>query len=140
MKELLNKLNYKDQRRIAVVNSEQGFFEAITNELKGVITDREIDQRCPYTFMMVFVRSVSEVEHYAPIALHNLTADGNLWFCFPRKTSKRLQTDIDRDNGWRALNASGFREIRTVILDDDWSAMKFRNSKFIKSASAGNDK
>lgn len=140
MKDILRKLNYRDQRRIAIVNSEQEFFDGISGELPGVITDREIDQRCPYTFMLVFVRNISEVEHYAPIALHNLTADGNLWFCFPRKNSKRLQTDIDRENGWKALNASGFQEIRTVILNDDWSAMKFRNARFIKSASSRTDK
>jgi hypothetical protein len=31
------------------------------------------------------------------------------------------------------LNDSGFHEIRMVSIDEDWSAMRFRNVKFIKS-------
>ena len=135
MNDLLKKLNYKDQRRIAVINAEQSFFDEISNELTGVYTDREIDQRCPYTFMIIFVRNTSDVEHYAPIALHNLTADGILWFCYPKKTSKKYKSNLERDKGWKTLNDSGFHGIRMVSVDDDWSGLRFRNIKFIKSVS-----
>jgi hypothetical protein len=135
MKDLLRKLNYKDQKRIAIVNSDRSFADAVSRELPEVYTDREIDQRCPYTFIIIFVRSIKEAEHYAPIALHNLTADGILWFCYPKKTSKRYSSDLERDKGWKALNDSGFHGIRMVSVDEDWSAMRFRNIKFIKSKS-----
>lgn len=133
MKELLDKLNYKGNKRIAVLNSEDNFFRAVSNELQGVITDPEIDQRCPYEFMIIFVKSVDELENIAPIALHNLTADGILWFCYPKKSSKKYSSDLERDKGWKVLNDAGFHGIRMVSVDDDWSAMRFRNSKFIKS-------
>jgi len=135
MTELLKKLNYKGHKRIAVINSEPGFLQAITKELKELITDSEIDQRCPYEFMMVFVRSEADVKHFAPKALHNLTADGILWFCYPKKSSKRFKSDLERDRGWKALNEPGFHGIRMVSIDDDWSAMRFRNIKFIKTKS-----
>jgi len=77
-----------------------------------------------------------EVEQSAPTTLHNLIADGILWFCYPKKTSKKYKTDIDRDHGWKALNDSGLYGIRLVSIDEDWSAFRFRNKKFIKSASA----
>jgi hypothetical protein len=135
MKELLKKLNYKGHKRIAVINSETGFLKAITSELNGVITDSEIDQRCPYEFMMIFVKNEKEVEYYAPLALHNLTADGILWFCYPKKSSKKFKSDLERDRGWKPLNDLSFHGIRMVAIDDDWSAMRFRNIKFIRSAS-----
>ena len=135
MKELLTKLNYKGNRRIAVINSDEKFFQAVSNELQGVITDKEIDQRCPYEFIIIFVKSAAEVEHFASGALHNLTADGVLWFCYPKKSSKKFSSDLERDKGWKVLNDAGFHGIRMVAVDDDWSALRFRNAKFIKSKS-----
>lgn len=135
MKELLKKLNYKGQLRIAVINAEESFYLAVANELTGVITDDDIDQRCPYEFMILFVKNISEVNQLAPVALHNLTADGILWFCYPKKTSGKMKSDLERDKGWKALNDAGFHGIRMVSIDNDWSAMRFRNIRFIKSKS-----
>jgi len=135
MEELLTKLNYKGHRRIAVINAEEKFFRAVAKELIDVITDNDIDQRCPYEFMMLFVKSVADVEQLAQVALHNLTADGILWFCYPKKTSKKFSSDLERDHGWKVLNDAGFWGIRMVSVDDDWSAMRFRNIRFIKSKS-----
>jgi hypothetical protein len=132
--DLLVKLNYKGQNRIAVINAEEDFFNRISEVLTGVIIDRNIDPRFPYSYIILFVKRKSDIDHLTPVALHNLTADGTLWFCYPKKTSKKYRVDIDRDHGWDALNNSGFRGIRMVSVDDNWSALRFRNVKYIKSA------
>lgn len=133
MKKLLEKLNYKGQDRIAVLNAGENFSAIIKTELENVLIDKEIDPRYPYDFIIIFVKSISEVEALAPMALHNLLADGVLWFCYPKKTSKNYTTDLTRDYGWKSLNDSGLHGIRMVAIDDDWSAMRFRNARFIKS-------
>lgn len=133
MKDLLKKLNYKGQERIALINAGESFSNLIEHELKNVLIDKEIDPRYPYDFIIIFVKSVSEVETLSPIAIHNLIADGVLWFCYPKKTSKRFTSDISRDHGWKSLNDSGLHGIRLVAIDTDWSALRFRNAKFIKS-------
>jgi len=135
MKELLKKLNYKGQNKIALINSEKDFFKTVTSELKDILVHSEIDQRFPYEFIVVFVKNVDEVNHYAPLALHNLTADGILWFCYPKKSSRKFRSDLERDRGWKALNDLNFHVIRMVSIDNDWSAMRFRNIKYIKSSS-----
>jgi hypothetical protein len=134
MKTLLEKLNYKGQERIAIINAIDSFRISLSDALKDVKIDTEIDPRFPYGFVLIFVTSVSEVESLTPKAIHNLLVDGILWFCYPRKTSKNYRTDIDRDHGWKALNDSGLFGIRMVRIDEDWSALRFRNVKFIKSA------
>jgi hypothetical protein len=134
MKDLLTKLNYKDQKRIAVINAGEQFLTNLEKELKGVQIDKDIDQRFPYEFIILFVRLVSEVELLAPKALHNLISDGILWFAYPKKTSKKLFSDIDRDHGWEVLIDRGFDKVRLVAIDNDWSALRFRNVRFIKSA------
>jgi len=133
MKELLCKLNYKGQERIALINAEEDFALSLSNELRDIVIDKEIDPRYPYSFIILFVKSSSEVDHLTPMALHNLMADGILWFCYPKKSSKKYSTDLDRDHGWKSLNDSGLFGVRMVSIDDDWSAFRFRNAKFIKS-------
>ncbi len=135
MKKLLEKLNYKGQPRIAMLNSDSGFLESLSANLKDVIIDNEIDPRCPYSFILIFVKSISEVEDTTPVVLHNLSADGILWYCYPKKSSKKFKSDVDRDHGWDSLSNSGFQGIRIVSIDDDWSALRFRHTKFIRSRS-----
>jgi hypothetical protein len=133
MDKLLTKLNYKGQKRIALINAGNEFPESVKKLLPDVTVDTEIDPRYPYEFMLLFVGLVSQVELYAPLALHNLVSDGILWFAYPKKTSKKLSSDIDRDHGWEVLINSGFYPVRQVAVDDDWSALRFRNGRFIKS-------
>ncbi len=134
MMSLLEKLNYKGQERIAIINAGQDFYNLFLNENKTILIDREIDPRYPYDFIIIFVKTVAEVESLSPIALHNLLADGILWFCYPKKTSKKYSSDINRDHGWESLNSSGLHGIRLVSVDNDWSALRFRNAKYIKSS------
>jgi len=135
MQTLLQKLNYKGQKRIVDFNAEKSFKLAPQKETKDIQIDNEIDLRYPYDFMIIFVRKSREVEEITPVALHNLAVDGILWFCYPKKTSKKYSSDINRDNGWKALNDLEFYGIRLVTIDEDWSAMRFRNIKYIKSTS-----
>jgi hypothetical protein len=134
MRKLLDKLNYKGNKRIAVLNAGEDFTTSLTLDFEELIIDKEIDPRFPYDFIMIFVRNQDEVETLTPLALHNLLCDGVLWFCYPKKTSKKFHADIDRDHGWKTLNDAGFNGIRVVAVDDDWTALRFRHKKFIKSA------
>jgi len=135
MERLLDKLNHRGNKRIAVINSDDELISQLRSELTGLTIDREIDPRFPYDFIMIFVKEKVEVETYGPLALHNLLCDGVLWFCYPKKTSKKFKSDIDRDHGWESLSEAGFHGIRMIAIDGDWSALRFRNAKFIKSTS-----
>jgi hypothetical protein len=132
---LLEKLNYKGNDRIAVLNAEENFISSLSGELNGVKIDKEIDPRFPYHFILIFVRNQAEVDTYIPIALHNLLCDGVLWFGYPKKSSRKFSSNIDRDHGWKMLNDAGFHGIRLISIDEDWSALRFRSIKFIKSSS-----
>lgn len=135
MQNLLEKLNYKGEKRISIINGVDSFINYVSSELKDVIIDEKIDPRYPYGFIIIFVKSGSEIESITPMTIHNLMADGVLWFCYPKKTSKKYSSDIDRDHGWKVLNDSGLYGIRLIAIDEDWSALRFRNKKYIKSAS-----
>ena len=140
MKNLLERLNYKGQKRISIINAEESFLNSIASDLNNVTVDKKIDPRYPYEFIIIFVKNVSEVEQIAPVTIHNLMADGVIWFCYPKKSSKKYSSGIDRDHGWKVLNDSGFHGVRLVAVDTDWSALRFRNKKYIKSTSGRFDK
>lgn len=136
MKTLLERLNYKGQKRIAVINPEETFVLDPSNQLNDIQIDNEIDPRYPYDFMIIFVRKISQVREITPVALHNLKADGILWFCYPKKTSRKYSSELNRDHGWKALNDLDFFGIRMVAVDENWSALRFRNIKYIKATSS----
>jgi hypothetical protein len=117
-----------------VINAEESFNSYLSSNLREVVIDRSIEPRYPYSFMVLFVKTVSEVNELTPMALHNLIADGILWYCFPKKSSKIYTPGLDRANGWKVLLDSGLRPVRQVTINDDWSALRFRNIKYIKSA------
>jgi hypothetical protein len=135
MKNLLIKFNYKGQKRIALINAAEDFRTSLSNELKDVIIDHKIDPRFPYSFIILFVRNSDEIELYSPGVIHNLIADGILWFCYPKKSSKKYKSDVDRNHGWEALNNAGLHGVRIISIDEDWSAFRFRNARYIKSSS-----
>jgi hypothetical protein len=135
MNKLLEKLNYKGNDRIAILNADEPFIASISEDLNDVTIDREVDPRFPYYFILIFVKNQAEVETFTPIALHNLLCDGILWFSYPKKSSRKNNSGIDRDHGWKTLNDAGFFGIRLISIDEDWSALRFRSSKFIKSTS-----
>lgn len=51
---------------------------------------------------------------------------------YPKGTSKKYKSEINRDNGWEILAKSGFESVRQIAIDEDWSAMRFRKVEFIK--------
>ncbi len=136
MKTLLEKLNYRGQKRIVVMNSDENFTLASGDELRDVQVDNGIDQRFPYEFMLIFVRKIAEVREIAPLALHNLVDDGILWFCYQKKSSKKGSPELNRDHGWKPLNDMDFYGMRMVSLNEEWSALRFRNIKYIKATSS----
>lgn len=134
MEGIVRKLRFKGQERIAIINASDGHYNRLKSEIEDVKADRSIDPRFLYEFMVVFVSSCSEVKELAPAALHNLAADGVLWFVYPKKKSRDEKSDIDRDHGWEAIEDMGFRRVSQVAVDDVWSALRFRNTAFVKSA------
>ena len=133
MDNILKKLKYGEQARIAVLNATEEFRGRITGLLPGVQIDSEINARYLYDFMIAFTPGSAEVDKYGPACIHNLSEDGKLWMVYPKGTSRRYKTNINRDRGWETVTGTGFRPVSQVAIDEDWSALRFRNVKFVKS-------
>lgn len=132
MDEILKKLKYDKQDRIAVLNAPDEFRERITGLLPDVQIDTEINARYLYDFMIAFTPGSADVEKLGPSCIHNLSDDGKLWMAYPKGTSRKLSSDINRDRGWDTVESTGFRRVSQIAIDEDWSALRFRNVKYVK--------
>ncbi len=133
MDDLLKKLYYKGQERIAVIDSPGAFYKKLTSKLKTVQIDTSIDPRYLYDFILLFVKTQDDILRISPQAIHNISPDGKLWIAYPKGTSKKYTSEINRDHGWEQLEQAGFKRVSQISIDDDWSALRFRNKKYIKS-------
>jgi hypothetical protein len=84
-------------------------------------------------FALVFVKTLPEVAAAAKL-LPKAVGDAIVWLAYPKGTSKRYRCEFNRDNGWKAIEAAGFETVRMVAIDEDWSALRFRRSEFVKSS------
>jgi len=132
MNAIFKKLNYKAQSFIYILNAPASFKNDM-EEMKtfaqiktSVATAKEIP------FLLAFVTKQKEVDDLAHGAVASMTADGLLWVAYPKGTSKKYKCEFNRDNGWTELGKMGFEPVRMVAIDEDWSALRFRNATFIK--------
>lgn len=131
--ELLQKLNHKNGQKVYILNAPEEF-----SEVKGAINTqvpvREVvEGDVKLEFVLVFVRNCAEVEKYASSVLPRMAEDGIVWFAYPKKTSKKYKVDLSRDNGWSAVGSHNYEPVRQIAIDEDWSALRFRDIRYIKN-------
>lgn len=133
MPSVFAKLNRKDQNPILVVNSPDSF-ELEIKSLKGVDVVRDAKKAKAVTFSLAFVTMQNEVDALAPVLGRKAEGDAVVWFAYPKKTSKKYQSEISRGSGgWDSLGKEGFEPVRMVAIDEDWSAVRFRRVTYIKN-------
>jgi hypothetical protein len=135
MDDLLKKLCYKSQERIAVIEAPVVIKKKLENKLEGVQIDSVIDPRYLYDFILVFIKGSDDIDNFGPKAIHNISPDGKLWVAFHKPTSRKYSSEITRYKGWDHFEETGFKRVSQIVIDKDWSALRFRNKKFVKSSS-----
>ena len=134
MASVFDKLNFKGQPEILVVNAPPSF-EPELSRLAGVVVHRSAAAAAEISFCLAFVTKQREIESIARVVTAKAKGDAMVWFAYPKGTSKRYKCDFNRDSGWAALGAAGFESVRVIAIDEDWSAKRFRRVEFIKSMS-----
>jgi hypothetical protein len=125
------KLNLKDQAEIVVVNAPASFEPALAAIDTKVV--RFLEKTKAIVFSLAFVTTQAEVDALAPAIGRKAQGDATIWFAYPKGSSKRYTSQINRDSGWKPMGEQGFEPVRMVAIDDDWSAVRFRRVEFIKN-------
>ena len=131
------KLNLKDQTEIVVLNAPASF-ESELKALKDVSVRRDA-KGGDIDFSLAFVTTQKEVDSLGPQVAKKAKGDAVVWFAYPKGSSKKYTSQINRDNGWAVLGKAGFEPVRMVAIDEDWSALRFRRVEFIKTMNRPED-
>jgi len=124
------KLNLKDPSEILIVAAPSSF-EPEIQALSGVRILRDARKAKSVDFAVVFVTTRAEVDAAMKLIAGKAKGDVVLWFAYPKSTSKRYASEINRDTGWDSLNSAGFETVRLVAIDQDWSALRFRRTAYV---------
>jgi hypothetical protein len=139
MTPLFKKLNYKPGFAIYCFGAPESFSAAL-NEMKEFATIIEdAEQPNHVSFTLVFATKQAEVDQYAERLAPVLHDDAVLWFCYPKGSSKKYKCEFNRDNGWATLGQQSLEGVRMVAIDEDWSALRFRKTQYIKNMTRRED-
>lgn len=132
MNPVFAKLNYKAQSEITVINMPAEFASAVESMQSLAIIVTNPQQIQEGSFIIAFVKTQQEVNTLVPVLTEKLQGDGLLWFAYPKGSSKKYTCDFNRDTGWAQLGELGFESVRMIAIDEDWSAVRFRRTQYIK--------
>lgn len=132
MTPLFKKLNLKEQTEIVVINAPESF-EPELESLSGIAIQRNLAAARQVTFSLCFVTAQEQTHQIIDQLVEKIEGDATIWFAYPKATSKKYKSEINRDKGWGVLGQHGFKPVRQVAIDQDWSALRFRRVEFIKS-------
>jgi hypothetical protein len=123
---LLKKLQIKPGARIRLIAAP----EDVTAALATGATLTPLDQPCDAA--IAFCANPDEVARFGPRAIAGLAEDGPLWFAY-RKGAAAKQSGLSRDVGWAALHALGYRPVRSIAFDEEWTGLRYRETWRVKS-------
>ena len=138
MASTFDKLNLKDQDQVVVVNPPASF-EPELKALRGVTVQRDLKSNSEMNFALMFVTKQQEVDTLGKAIAKRAKGDAIVWFAYPKGSSKKYKSEINRDSGWKVLGDAGFEPVRMIAIDEDWSAVRFRRAEFIKTMTRGKE-
>jgi hypothetical protein len=137
MTPLFKKLNLSDSTSILVLNAPPTFETELAG-LQGVTILRKASAKNTCPFAMGFAVTQAELDEISNQFAKHTQGDAVVWIAYPKGTSKKYKCEFNRDSGWTVLGNAGFEPVRQVAIDEDWSALRFRRTEFIKSLTRNN--
>ncbi len=135
MNVLFKKLNFKNQPSLLIVNVPENLHSQVKEMEEFATIESDPLKVADIEFALVFVTRQDEINRLVTAITPKLKGDAIVWFSYPKGSSKKYKCDFNRDKGWDIMGEYGLEGVRQVSVDDDWSALRFRKVKFIKTIS-----
>jgi len=133
MDTIFTKLNYKQGLSLYALNPPEIFNKMLTTLPAEIEVLHEIRKDLPIDFVIVFATQRTELENLTQQVAPKLKGDAIFWLAYPKGTSKKYNCDFNRDTSWGLLNPYNMMPVRQISIDEDWSAIRFRKTEYIKS-------
>ena len=136
MTPLFKKLNFKNHQTVYIINAPESMYDELKTMSQFTTVHQTIDDQ-EINFIMVFATKQEEIDDSISVIFPKLNGDAILWYCYPKGTSKKYTCEFNRDNGWKAIGKYNLEPVRQIAIDEDWSALRFRKTDYIKKLSRG---
>jgi hypothetical protein len=133
MTEIFKKLNFKSQTPILVLGAPSSFAAELAAMKKETEIHAQPQKGVTYAFVLAFGEKRADIEKAGAAVTKVLEGDAVCWFAYPKGTSKKFKSDVNRDDMWELLSRFSVRPVRQIAIDDDWSALRFRREQYVKS-------
>jgi len=121
-KPIAQKMLIKSGHKVYLANEPAGY-EAQLRE--GGTSFARVQDAGEADFLQLFVASRQELETQLPALKIKLRPDALLWVTY-RKGSSKIKSDVNRDTLHAYARTLGLEGVTLVSIDDDWSAMRFK--------------
>ena len=122
----VKKLQYRDADALLLVNVPEDMRKHFQDAFPDIEIVEAGNEAAEASFIVSFVRSEEDIQHLSEKMGTAGLVEPLFWVAYPKKSSPRYRVAISRDRGWNSLKEAGWKPVRQVSLDDDWSAIRFR--------------
>jgi hypothetical protein len=121
-KPLAKKLALRPGQGFLLLDAPPGYREALGPLPQGVTM--ATNARGKADAVQVFAATKKEMRDALAKAKAGLNPGGMIWLTYPKGTSKRFKSDINRDSIREYTQSVGLQTVALVAVDDDWSAIR----------------
>jgi len=129
MNEVLKKLKLTIQNPVLILNAPDEYI----NIMEDIESEVHTEIKEKYKFIQLFARGIAEAKENIGACIEALDGDGYLWICYPKGSSKKYKSDLNRDTTQVITEKYNFQGVTLVSIDNDWSAFRIRHIDNIKS-------
>jgi hypothetical protein len=129
---LLKRLQYKGEQPIVLIN-HPGYFKFLKEELEKISPIvMDVDEVEALSCALIFVQTKAEIDLISRFLAQKAKPNALIWMAYPKKSSKGYQSQLSRDVGWDAMGRVGYEPVRQIMLNEDWSAIRFKKVEEIQ--------
>lgn len=124
MTDLFKKLNFKGHTPILILQAPKEFDREMKKMSKETTIDRAPDRQEPYAFSLGFGAMMADLVKTVKSIRIVTDEDSIVWLAYPKRSSKRYASDLNREKCEEALTPLGYVAARQIVLDEDWNAIR----------------
>lgn len=121
---LPKKLGISPHSSIILLSAPPGFEDSLGALPEGVVLHRKPKSGAKGKLVLLFVRSIRELEQKFPDSLRHLAEQGALWIAWPKKTSA-IASDLTQQWVRTYGMAHGLVDYKICAIDATWSGLRF---------------
>ncbi|WNJ17653.1 hypothetical protein [Pontibacter sp. G13] len=129
MQAALKKMRFQPDMSVQIFGCPEDLVSAFSEA--GIVANVPVESAA---FTLVFCEQRADFDRLVPPIMDGIPFDSLLWIAYPKGTSKRYKSDLNRNAMWELLQAWDLRPVTQIAIDADWSGMRFRPNAVVKSS------